>query len=114
MDTKSRFTLVNETGVLAGFAFGKHPVDPNKSVNVVVYKVPSGWVVCLSEPTGPGVPELLRPALGSNVAGRDFAQFAVRHLEGKLPFADLKKVMTAMEQTVKNIKWEWASETLFE
>ncbi len=111
MDTKSRFTLVNETGVLAGFAFGKHPVDPNKSVNVVVYKVSDGWVICMSEPMGPGKPELLRPALGSQVAGKDFAPFAVRHLEGELAYADLKKVMDEMKKTVKGISFEWASET---
>ncbi len=108
MENTGQSTLFDETGRLVGFGFGPHPTSAHKSINMVVYKTVKMWVICLSEPFGKGNPDALRPHLGTDVPGKDFARYAVRGVEVKFPFPELKKLLTeAGVESKSEMKWEW-------
>ena len=96
-----RFTLVGKTLRMVGFGFGPHPMEAGAYIHAVLYRqTRRSFVLCLSDVARPDV-DMARSGLGCEVDGGLIAQFAVRHLEGRL-----KVVRPALESI--SVVWEWA------
>jgi len=109
METKGRSTLMSQVGKLIGFGFAPHPINgATHYVEVVFYKTPTEYVLCLSEGAGQGDPVSQRIGLGDDVPGAMFAPYAQRSIEGKLPYDEFKNFMNeTMPESMPGIKLEW-------
>lgn len=111
--TKSTSTLTGQIGKLIGFGFAAHPILEESFLEVVFYQTSAEYVICISEGPLAGVSltnraMLQRPGLGVRVRGEDFAPFAARSIEGKLPYDELKRIMNeSMPDSLPDIKLEW-------
>lgn len=113
MINKGKSTLIGQVGKLIGFGFADHPILENSFLEVVFYQTSNEYVICISEGPLSGISLtnracLQRPGLGMNVPGEDFAPYAQRSIEGKLPYEELKKIMNEdMPKSLPGIKLEW-------
>ena len=107
MNEQGKSTLLNKTGKLVGFGYDKHPTRPNWNVCYVFYWIkPDEWVLCLGEFKGKPRPEELRPTLGEDIPGREFAPYATRGLQG-MNYATFK---TVLNESYPHVTFEWWEE----
>jgi hypothetical protein len=108
LETNGRSTLYSQTGRLIGFGFVPHPLFDNCFLEVVFYKTPTEYVLCMSEGKGAGDPESQRAGLGDEVPGSAFAPYAQRSIEGKLSYDEFKKMMEeTLPSSIPGMKLEW-------
>jgi hypothetical protein len=93
-------TLLNKTGTLVGFGFQR---SGGTFTHCIIYRTEEEYVICMSTGHGMGQPEKMRPHLGSQVPGREFARFATRGVDIKFPLNELREIL----ETTLAGKWEW-------
>lgn len=107
LQTVGRSTLYGKTGVLVGFAFGRHPIRSGHFISMVVYRISEEFVLCLSEGPGKGSPSQMCEGLGKSVPASLFAPFAQRSIAG-LEFDELRRVLS---EEMTGMRWVWHGES---
>jgi hypothetical protein len=113
IQTKGNSTLIGQVGKLIGFGFTEHLILENSFIEVILYQTKLEYVICISEGPIAGVSltnraNAQRPGLGKDVPGKDFAPFAQRSIETKLPYEELKRLINeSLPLSLPGIKLEW-------